>query len=109
MIPSLLERSTLIGPASNPAMIAEAQARGHVVRALNAHVFDGDRCIHPSPPPAMDAVFSPTAREVIAACEAATAARRGAISVDGRRLDAADLRLCSDVRDSLPRAERAQT
>ncbi len=65
--------------------------------------FDGKWCIHPSQPATVDAVFAPTAKEiafaqeVVAAYAEAQAAGRGAISVQGRMVDAANLRMCGEI------------
>ncbi|GBD30138.1 L-malyl-CoA/beta-methylmalyl-CoA lyase [bacterium HR32] len=67
-----------------------------VARALG---FDGKWCIHPAQIPVVHEVFSPTpeevawARRVVAAYEAAQAEGRGAITVDGKMVDAASLRM----------------
>ena len=77
--------------------------------------FDGKWCIHPSQPAVVDAVYSPDAgelawaRQVMDAYEAATAQGRGAISVRGRMVDAANLRMCRDVLARHRLAERAAT
>lgn len=76
--------------------------------------FDGKWAIHPSQVPIANAVFTPTpeevatAEEVIALYRDAEAAGTGAVSHDGRLVDAAHIRLASNVlakassRDSLP-------
>lgn len=67
-----------------------------VARALG---FDGKWCIHPAQIPVVHEVFSPTPQEVawaqrvVAAYEAARAEGRGAITVDGKMVDAASLRM----------------
>ncbi len=73
--------------------------------------FDGKWCIHPGQPETVNAIYSPTQREldharrVMAAYAEAQAAGTGAISVDGKMVDAANLRMCRQV---LARAEGAR-
>lgn len=65
--------------------------------------FDGKWCIHPSQPGTVDEIFSPSPREIAwaqavsAAYEAARAAGRGAITVDGKMVDAANLKMCEAI------------
>ncbi len=67
-----------------------------VARALG---FDGKWCIHPAQIPVVHEVFSPTpeevawAQRVVAAYEAAQAEGRGVITVEGKMVDAASLRM----------------
>ena len=95
------------GPFAGIRDPAELERTAKIGRAMG---FDGKWCIHPSQPPVVDAVFSPSpaeiarASDVMAAYDAATAAGTGAISVGGRMVDAANLRMC---RDTLARARRA--
>ena len=71
-----------------------------IARALG---FDGKQCIHPAQIEAAHAVFTPTAeaaaqaQRVVAAYEAAAAAGHGAVSLDGKMIDAANLRLAASV------------
>lgn len=96
------------GPFAGIRDPAELERTARIGRAMG---FDGKWCIHPSQPEVVDAVFSPTpdevalAREVTAAYDAATAEGRGAISVRGKMVDAANLRMC---RDTLARAAAAE-
>lgn len=68
-------------------------------RRARALGYDGKWCIHPGQIEIVNEVFSPSEREltraraVIAAYEAAMAEGRGAITVEGRMIDAASLRL----------------
>lgn len=61
--------------------------------------FDGKWCIHPAQIPVVNEVFTPAAaeqawaRRVLAAYEEATAAGRGAIMLDGKMIDAANVRM----------------
>lgn len=65
--------------------------------------FDGKWCIHPAQVEQVNATFAPSEREleraqaVVAAYEAATAAGRGAVNLDGRMVDVASLRMCQTV------------
>jgi citrate lyase subunit beta/citryl-CoA lyase len=71
-----------------------------VARALG---FDGKQCIHPVQIPVANAVFAPTreeadrAEETVRAYEQAAAAGRGAVTHDGRMIDAANLRMARVV------------
>jgi citrate lyase subunit beta/citryl-CoA lyase len=68
-----------------------------IARALG---FDGKWCIHPSQPDIVNAAFSPSpaeidwARAVVAAYAQAQADGIGAVSVQGKMIDAANLRMC---------------
>lgn len=61
--------------------------------------FDGKQCIHPSQLATANRIFAPTpdelawARAVVEAYEQASAAGRGAISVQGKMIDAANIRM----------------
>jgi citrate lyase subunit beta/citryl-CoA lyase len=72
-------------------------------RIARAMGFDGKQCIHPAQIEAANAIFSPTAEEVahaervVGAYEAAVAAGRGAVSLDGRMIDAANIRMAQVV------------
>ena len=65
--------------------------------------FDGKWCIHPSQVETVNEVFSPTERElewakkVISAYEEANVAGSGSISVDGRMVDAASIRMAQNT------------
>lgn len=75
------------------------QAAG-VARVLG---FDGKWCIHPGQLVAANAAFSPPeaevawARTVLVEYERATAAGRGALTVEGRMIDAASLRMAQSI------------
>ncbi len=100
------------GPFADVRDPAELERTARIARAMG---FDGKWCIHPSQPAVVDAVFSPTpdeiafAREVADAYDAATAAGRGAISVRGKMVDAANLRMARDTLARAAAAERAPT
>jgi citrate lyase subunit beta/citryl-CoA lyase len=72
-------------------------------RIARAMGFDGKQCIHPGQLAAANAVFAPTADEVanaervVAAYDEAKAAGRGAVGLDGRMIDAANLRMARVV------------
>jgi citrate lyase subunit beta/citryl-CoA lyase len=67
--------------------------------------FDGKWCIHPAQIETVNEVFSPTeeeiewAKKVVKAYEEASAAGRGAISVDGQMIDAASIRMAQNTLD----------
>ena len=73
--------------------------------------FDGKQCIHPGQLSAVNAEFSPgapeiaRARAVLAALEGARAEGRGAVSLDGRMVDAASIRM---AQTTLARAGQIQ-
>ena len=68
-------------------------------RLARAMGFDGKQCIHPSQLETANAVFGPTAEEIaharrmVAAYDTAVAEGRGAVSLDGRMIDAANIRM----------------
>ncbi|MBZ5622754.1 MAG: CoA ester lyase [Acidobacteriia bacterium] len=72
-------------------------------RIARAMGFDGKQCIHPSQLPTANSVFGPTAEEVaqaeqvVQAYEQAVAAGRGAATLDGKMIDAANLRMARVV------------
>jgi citrate lyase subunit beta/citryl-CoA lyase len=65
--------------------------------------FDGKWCIHPAQIETVNEVFSPTekeiewAKKVVKAYEEASAARRGAITVDGQMVDAASIKMARNT------------
>jgi citrate lyase beta subunit len=65
--------------------------------------FDGKQCIHPSQLPVANAIFSPSAEEVahaqrvIDAYDRAAAEGKGAVSVGGKMIDAANVRMAQVV------------
>jgi citrate lyase subunit beta/citryl-CoA lyase len=74
-----------------------------VARSLG---FDGKWCIHPAQIGVVNEAFSPTqqemewARKVVEAYEEANAAGSGAITVEGRMVDAASIRMARNVLDT---------
>jgi citrate lyase beta subunit len=75
--------------------------------------FDGKQCIHPSQLATANSVFSPTdaeiahARDVVSAYDAGVAAGRGAVSLDGRMVDEANVRMARVVLNQIANAPRA--
>ena len=82
--------------------IAGFERACRIARALG---FDGKQCIHPSQIATANAVFSPTdaevahARRVVEAYDAAAATGRGAVSLDGKMIDEANVRMARVVLD----------
>lgn len=74
-------------------------------RIARAMGFDGKQCIHPSQIEAVNRVFSPNAaeiahaRRVVQAYELAAANGLGAVTLDGRMIDAANIRMARVVLD----------
>lgn len=72
---------------------------GDALRTAVALGFDGKQCIHPAQLPAANAAFTPRpedvawARQVERAYREATVAGRGAVALDGRMIDAANIRM----------------
>jgi citrate lyase subunit beta/citryl-CoA lyase len=70
--------------------------------------FDGKWCIHPAQIKTVNEVFQPTeeetewAKKVLKAYEEASAAGRGAITLDGQMIDAASIRLARNTLDQAP-------
>jgi citrate lyase beta subunit len=81
-------------------------------RIARAMGFDGKQCIHPAQLGAANAIFSPTAEElahaarVVAAYDAAKAEGRGAATLDGRMIDAANLRMARVILEKKHPGER---
>lgn len=85
-----------VAPLGLPGSVAEIRdtaAFAEVAQLARDLGFTGSPCIHPAQVPVLNAVFSPAAAEVewaaraVRAYDAALAAGRGAISVDGRMID----------------------
>jgi len=72
-------------------------------RIARAMGFDGKQCIHPNQLQTANSIFSPASEEVlkaeqvVRAYEQAVAEKRGAISLDGKMIDAASLRMAQVV------------
>jgi citrate lyase subunit beta/citryl-CoA lyase len=81
-------------------------------RVARAMGFDGKQCIHPAQLAIANAVFSPTpheverATQVTKAYDAAVAAGRGAVALDGQMIDEANVRMARVV---LARAAQLQS
>ena len=86
----------LDGPSADFKDSAGLERACRTARALG---FDGKQCIHPAQLGPVNLAFSPRpdevawARSVVAAYQQATAQGRGAVAVDGRMIDAANLRM----------------
>lgn len=74
-----------------------------VARIAKALGFDGKQCIHPAQLATVNTIFAPTpaeverAQAVVNTYEQAMAAGQGAISLDGKMIDAANLRMAQAV------------
>lgn len=94
------------------AAFQNAPALNRSARIARALGFDGKQCIHPSQLDAVNGIFSPTAEEVahaervVQAYELAAANGRGAVTLDGRMIDAANLRMARVVLEKRNRVER---
>jgi citrate lyase subunit beta/citryl-CoA lyase len=84
-----------------------------IARALG---FDGKQCIHPGQIEPLNQVFRPTAEEIehaeriVQAYELAAANRLGAVTLDGRMIDAANIRMARVVleRQNLLRTDETE-
>lgn len=76
--------------------------------------FDGKQCIHPSQLAGTNAAFSPSAaeveyaRRVVAAYDAAAASGKGAVQLDGKMVDEANVRMARVVLDQAANLERSK-
>ena len=72
-------------------------------RIARAMGFDGKQCIHPAQLATTNHLFAPApdevtwARTVVEAYEQASAAGRGAISINGKMVDAANIRMAQTI------------
>jgi citrate lyase beta subunit len=77
----------------------DAAGFGRSCRIARAMGFDGKQCIHPTQLAVVNAIFSPSAEEiaqarrVVDAYERAAAEGRGSASLDGKMIDAANIRM----------------
>jgi citrate lyase subunit beta/citryl-CoA lyase len=84
------------GPYSDYADIPGFERASRIARTMG---FDGKQCIHPGQLATANSVFTPTdaevahARRVIEAYDAGAAAGRGAVSLDGKMVDEANVRM----------------
>lgn len=106
------------GPYSDYGDITGFERACRIARAMG---FDGKQCIHPTQLPTANGVFMATnaelahARRVIDAYDAGVAGGRGAVSVDGKMIDEANVRMArvvlnqatmSSVTTSIPARDR---
>ncbi len=90
----------LDGPYSD---YGDAEGFERACRIAKTMGFDGKQCIHPAQLATTNRVFSPTdeeaahARRVVDAYEAAVASGRGAVSLDGKMIDEASVRMARVV------------
>jgi malyl-CoA/(S)-citramalyl-CoA lyase len=90
---------------------------GYLVAARRASIlgFEGKWCIHPSQIELANEVFSPSdrlvsrTRRIMAAMEEAGRAGRGAVSLDGRLIDQASLRMAEHLLAKIDLIEERQT
>ena len=84
------------GPYSDYGNISGFEQASRIARTMG---FDGKQCIHPGQLATANAVFSPTeseiahARRVVEAYEAGVGIGRGAVSLDGKMVDEANVRM----------------
>jgi citrate lyase beta subunit len=92
--------SCVDGPFSDYRDLEGFERACRIARAMG---FDGKQCIHPGQIAIVNRVFSPTeqevahARRVVDAYEAGAAGGRGAVSLDGRMIDEANVRMAHVV------------
>jgi citrate lyase subunit beta/citryl-CoA lyase len=85
------------------AAYKDAEGLERACRVARAMGFDGKQCIHPAQLDVVARVFRPSAAEiayaegVVAAYDAATAAGSGAVSYEGKMIDAASVRMARAV------------
>jgi citrate lyase beta subunit len=90
------------GPYSDYGDLAGFERACRIARALG---FDGKQCIHPTQLATANAVFGSTdtevahAQRVVEAYDAGVAGGRGALSLDGKMIDEASVRLARVVLD----------
>jgi citrate lyase beta subunit len=88
------------GPYAGYKDAAGFERSCRIARALG---FDGKQCIHPGQLATVNSVFGPTedevaqAEQVVRAYEQAAAAGRGAVTLNGKMIDAANLRMARVV------------
>lgn len=87
----------------------------HACKIARALGFDGKQCIHPSQIAAANAAFSPSvaeaeyAQRVVQAYDAAAAAGRGAVQLDGKMIDEANVRMARVILDQVANAQRSKS
>lgn len=88
------------GPYAGFKDAAGFERSARIARSMG---FDGKQCIHPAQLAAVNSIFMPSAEEVaraervVQAYELAVAERRGAASLDGKMIDAANIRMARVV------------
>jgi citrate lyase subunit beta/citryl-CoA lyase len=101
----------LDGPFAGLKSPEELERASRVARALG---FDGKQCIHPVQLETVNRVFSPPAAEVawaeavLRAYAAAVAQGRGAVSLDGKMIDAANIRAAQVIVDQHRRIQERE-
>jgi citrate lyase subunit beta/citryl-CoA lyase len=90
------------GPYAAFKDVAGLERASKIARAMG---FDGKQCIHPTQLPVVNAVFGPSDEEVskaeavLKAYEDAVASGQGAVTHDGRMIDAASIRMARSILD----------
>lgn len=85
------------------AGIRDQEGLERACRIARAMGFDGKQCIHPGQLATVNQIFAPSAEEiawaekVVAAYRQAQAEGRGAIMVDGKMIDAANIRMAQTI------------
>jgi malyl-CoA/(S)-citramalyl-CoA lyase len=88
------------GPYAGYTDAAGLERACRIARAMG---FDGKQCIHPAQLPIVNSVFAPTedeiakAEAIVRAYEDAVAHGRGAVTHDGRMIDAANVRMAQTI------------
>jgi citrate lyase beta subunit len=104
----------LDGPFADYKDLPGLERSCRIARAMG---FDGKQCIHPAQLPVANEVFTPSedevknAEHIVHAYEQAVEKRLGAVSLDGRMIDAASLRMAEVVieKQSLIRAKSSRS
>jgi citrate lyase beta subunit len=92
------------GPYSDFSDLAGFERACRIARAMG---FDGKQCIHPSQLEVAARVFTPSdaevahARRVVEAYDAGVSAGRGAVSLDGKMVDEANVRMARSILNQL--------
>jgi citrate lyase subunit beta/citryl-CoA lyase len=87
----------------------------HACRVARALGFDGKQCIHPSQVASANAAFSPSAaeveraRRVVDAYEAAATTGRGAVQLDGKMIDEANVRMARVILEQVANGQRSRS
>ena len=88
------------GPIADYKNSASLERACRISRALG---FDGKQCIHPAQLPVVNSVFTPSKEEiahaehVVQAYEQALNSKRGVVGVNGKMIDAANVRIAQSV------------